>query len=202
MEIIDHKTGVPIEYYLQVFSASKPEEMSLRSGVPYSDGSFSMTLMGRGISLSWPEMIVTYINNGAEAKANIRILAVRRVLEGKRVPFFGKMLAYTEMPWGNVYENQFKGRCISRLAYGYGNDLSKFENACLAIAGTSAKGGDMAFDIPFLDGLIVRLIVWEGDEEFPPSAQFLFSDNFPSAFKAEDIAVTGDIILDAMKGRW
>ena len=60
----------------------------------------------------------------------------------------------------------------------------------------------MAFDIPFINGLTVRLIVWEGDDEFPPSSQILFSDNFPNAFTAEDIAVTGDIILDAMKGRW
>ena len=42
-------------------------------------------------------------------------------------------------------------------------------------------------------------ILWSGDEEFPPSAQILFSDNFPMAFVAEDVAYLGDVILDYMK---
>ena len=39
-------------------------------------------------------------------------------------------------------------------------------------------------------------------EEFRAAAQILFSDNFSSAFSAEDIAVVGDVLLNAMKGRW
>ena len=89
-----------------------------------------------------------------------------------------------------------------RLAFSFGSDLKMFEEACLSTGGTPAKGGDMAFDMPLINGFTVRLIIWEGDEEFPPSSQILFSDNFPSAFSAEDMAVVGDIILDAMKGRW
>ena len=38
------------------------------------------------------------------------------------------------------------------------------------------------------------MILWEGDEEFPPSSQILFSDNFPVSFQAEDMAVMGDVI--------
>ena len=33
----------------------------------------------------------------------------------------------------------------------------------------------------------------------PPSAQILFSDNFPAAFSAEDVAYVGDIVMDYMK---
>mgnify|MGYP000594588565 CR=1 FL=1 len=35
------------------------------------------------------------------------------------------------------------------------------------------------------------MILWEGDEEFPPSSQILFSDNFPVSFQAEDMAGYG-----------
>ncbi|HIQ95452.1 MAG TPA: DUF3786 domain-containing protein [Candidatus Limivivens merdigallinarum] len=40
-----------------------------------------------------------------------------------------------------------------------------------------------------------------GDEEFAPSAQILFSDNFPVAYTAEDVAYIGDVVLDYMKFR-
>ena len=40
---------------------------------------------------------------------------------------------------------------------------------------------------------------WEGDDEFPPSSQILFSDNFAACFAAEDLAVVGDISINMMK---
>ena len=45
----------------------------------------------------------------------------------------------------------------------------------------------------------MQLILWEGDEEFPPSSQILFSDNFPVSFQAEDMAVMGDVIIGSLK---
>ena len=43
------------------------------------------------------------------------------------------------------------------------------------------------------------MILWEGDDEFPPSSQILFSDNFPVSFAAEDMAVMGDVIIGSLK---
>ena len=50
------------------------------------------------------------------------------------------------------------------------------------------------------DGLFVRLILWEGDEEFPASAQILFSSNFSTAFETYDLAEIGGILIGAMGG--
>ncbi|MBR4755026.1 MAG: DUF3786 domain-containing protein, partial [Lachnospiraceae bacterium] len=47
--------------------------------------------------------------------------------------------------------------------------------------------------------LYLYFILWAADDEFPPSSQILFSDNFEYAFKAEDMAVVGDISIGAMK---
>ena len=202
MAIVDNKTGVPLAIYRRRFAAMVPEEMSAKSRVAYADGVFSMTLMGRPVKVTWPQMEVIYADSGEEPRGSIQILLPRLILEGSIVPSTGKMLAYTEMPWGEVYGAQFKGRCIMRLAGSFGNAPEKFASACKALGGTEAKGGDAAFDIPFLPGLTVRLIIWEGDDEFAAASQILFSDNFPTAFSAEDIAVVGDVLIDAMKGRW
>ena len=202
MEIVDNKTGVPQAMYRRRFAAMDPQAMSDKSGVSYADGVFSMTLMGRPMQVSWPQMEVIYADTGEKARGSVQILLPRLIMEGSIVPSTGKMLAYTEMPWGEVYGAQFKGRCIMRLAGSFGNTPEKFAFACKALGGTPAKGGDAAFDIPFLPGLIVRLMIWEGDDEFAPASQILFSDNFPAAFSAEDIAVVGDVLIDAMKGRW
>ena len=202
MEIVDHKVGVPTEHYKAVFAAADPAELSARSGVPYADGKFSLTLLGRPVTVSWPEMETRFTDDGTETASNTRILLGRLLLEGKLTAAGGQLLAYTDMPWGNVYAQQFRGRCILRLAGTYGSSLPAFEEAAARVSGVPAENGDRSFDLPFLPGLTVRLILWEGDDEFRPTAQILFSDNFSAAFRAEDIAVVGDVLLNAMKGRW
>jgi hypothetical protein len=44
----------------------------------------------------------------------------------------------------------------------------------------------------------MQILLWAGDEEFPPSAQVLYSDNF-RAFAAEDRVVAGDILISAVR---
>ncbi len=202
MEVVDHKIGVPMEYYKKRFAAADPAALSAHSRVPYADGQFSLTLLGRPVTVSWPEMTARFTDDGQETASNTRILLARLLLSGALVPAEGNLLAYTDMPWGNVYAQQFRGRCIQRLAGTYGASLPAFDEACARVSGVPAESGDRSYDLPFLPELTVRLILWEGDEEFRSTAQILFSDNFSSAFGAEDIAVVGDVILNAMKGRW
>ena len=45
----------------------------------------------------------------------------------------------------------------------------------------------------------MQLFVWAGDDEFPPSAQILYSDNFAEGFTAEDRVVAADILISTIK---
>lgn len=201
MEVVNNKTGLPLEHYRTIFRDADPAELSAKSGVQSDNQVFTLSLLNRRISVTWPEAEFT-LDDGSKPGDYTQILVLRRILEGSRTAFGGRMLAYSEMPWGPVYETQFRGRCIQRMAGTYGHNISGFDEACKALGGIPAKAGDTAYDLEFMQGLTVRLIMWEGDDEFPASAQILFSDNFPSAFTAEDMAVVGDVLLNAMRGRW
>ena len=197
--IPDNKNGIPLEIYREQFRTKDPEEMSARSGVLYEDGYFKNVICSRPVTLSFPEMTAVFADTNEPAPANINILLARLVMEGSFFEQTGNFLAYTEMPWGEVYSAQFNGRCIKRMAFSYGFNLDKFERACAGVGGKPSGKGDKSFDIEFLKGFTLRLIIWEGDDEFPPASQILFSDNFQFAFKAEDMAVVGDIVLNMMK---
>ena len=202
MEIVNNKTGRPIEQYQAQFAASDPKELASKSGILFDGEKFRLKLMNRPVSISYPSMEVVFEDEGKNAADYTRILLSRLVMEGCIIPAKGEMYAYTDMPWGNVYAVQFRGRCIMRLAGTYGHNIEGFKSSCESLGFIKASAGDVSFDVPFVEGLTVRLILWEGDDEFPPAAQILFSDNFPSAFTAEDMAVVGDVILNALKGRW
>ena len=208
MEVINNKTENPIRIYQEKFREMDPQQMAKRSGCEFCDGAFEILLMNRHVRLTFPEM-ETFYEDGTKTADNVRILLARYVMEGVQAESSGKMYSYPEMPWGPVYEVQFRGRCISRMAGTYGHNIKGFQEGMERIgakeareeSGRFASGADYAYDIPFLPKLTIRALIWEADEEFPASAQILFSDNFPLAFTAEDMAVIGDIFLNAMKGK-
>ena len=205
-KVVDHKTEVPLEHYCQQFAARNPQDMAARSGITYDANtqSFSLCVLGRSLRVEWPSMEGFYIDSQdtlqGEPQAispKLRILLGRLIMEGQLVQSTGKFIPYQSVPWGDVYLKPFTGRCITRLAHMFcGHE--DFVAACQALGGTKAADGDASFDFEFVDKVIVRLIVWDADEEFSASAQILFSDNTPLAFTAEDLAQLCDILLDKL----
>ena len=105
------------------------------------------------------------------------------------------------MPWGEVYLKPFTGRCLNRAAFTFGTRLDAFRAAAAQTPAIPLDKGDASYQLEVMPGYDVRLIVWEGDDEFPPNSQILFSDNFPQAFSAEDRTVVGDILISDLKRR-
>ena len=128
-----------------------------------------------------------------------KILTIRFLLNGNISQGSGKFKTYREMPWGEVYLRQFDGRCIKRLAFTYGNRLKDFKGIMEHIHAVPVKHGDISYQVEIFSGYQIQMILWEGDDEFPPSSQILFSDNFPVSFAAEDMAVMGDVIIGSLK---
>ncbi len=203
MEIKDNKNEQPLRHYRALLASMDPAAVSGRTGIPFAEGAFRTRLLDRDALVTWPEGEGRWAESGAELRPNGEILLLRLLTGGTLAPPTGKMLSYAELPWGETYLTQFRGRCIQRLAFSFGNSPERFAAACRSIGGRAAEGGSgISYDIPFLPELTVRLTVWPAEEDFPPSAQFLFSSNISLAFSAEDLAYCGDVILDAMKGRF
>ena len=154
--------------------------------------------------ITWPDFEVTHTpdDKGFYPLENMiyaRILTIRFLLNGVKSESSGKFKTYREMPWGEVYLRQFDGRCIKRLAFSYGNRPGDFRAIMEHISAIPVKHGDIAYEVEIFPEYKIQMILWEGDEEFPPSSQILFSDNFPVSFQAEDMAVMGDVIIGSLK---
>lgn len=203
----DSKERMPWEHYLEEYKKADPYEISERLSISYDETEkcFELPFLGSIYQISWPEFHVTHKEDGTgfyplEEMIYARILTIRFLLGGSAAKGTGKMKTYREMPWGEVYLRQFDGRCIKRLAFSYGNRLKDFNRVMEHIHAVPVKHGDTAYEIEIYPGYQVQMILWEGDEEFPPSSQILFSDNFPVSFQAEDMAVMGDVIIGSLKG--
>ena len=202
----DSKEQRPYEYYLKTYQEIDPKEISERTGFFYDEEKkvFTVVFMGSTYEISFPDYEISHKEDEKgvyplEEAMNAKIFMARYLSEKAKTPSSGKFLTYREVPWGEVYFRQFQGRCLMRLAFSYGNKLEAFKKVMTAIGAKPLEQGDCAFELEFMEGFFIRLILWEGDDEFPPSSQILFSDNFAVTFAAEDLAVAGDICINMMK---
>lgn len=204
----DNKERIPLEHYLSEYRNIDPKEAAERCGVEYDEEKqqFHIRLMGFRYLVDFPEFAVHKEDKNEEGAFLLldmvpaKIIVLRFLISAQVVKSSGKYLTYREVPWGEVYFRQFEGRCLMRLKFGFGFKLDKFAEGMEKIPGVKKLSlGDVSYEFEFINGLHVRFILWAGDEEFPPSSQILFEDNFPYAYQAEDLAVVGDISISTLK---
>jgi hypothetical protein len=191
-------TGKPLEYYSGVFASLGPEEIAERARAPYDAArrEFTLTLMGEDYTVSWPDAKIDLVDPYS------RILMLRYLCEGRYIEPTGKYIAYNELPWGDVYEMNFHGRVIGRFLREFGNDTDAFKRIMEGTPGLGAVAEDKCdrgYRFDFMNGLPMKILMWEGDDEFPASAQMLYDETVVFGYTAEDIAVAGDILIGRLK---
>jgi hypothetical protein len=189
----DNLTQMPLEHYMGRLREADFSEVSERLGLPWDGRGFTLTVLGQDKHINFP----AFDDEGWTDRW--RILFGRYLLEGKKAAPMTGFVTYPQMPWGDTYNEKFRQRCILRLAGTYGYKIDKFKAICEAMGAQSVPSSGVTYEFTSLPGLLVRFTLWEGDEEFAPTSQILFSDNFPDAFAAEDRVVVCEYILGEMK---
>ena len=199
MQIENHKEEVPFAHYEEQFRALDPAAVQLRlKDVKWDGMEFYVNLLGREFAISHPEYALRPLDGGKLLPLPMQTFLLRYLLESRDVLWLGGWKTFREMPWGEMYIKPYTGRVLSRAAFTFGTKLEKFRAACEKMGALPVKNGDAGYEFTLLGGYHIRLLVWEGDEEFPPNAQVLYSDNFADGFAAEDRVVAGDILISTI----
>jgi hypothetical protein len=209
----NNRTQKPLSHYEGIYNGLAADEIASRCALDYDRDAkcFALRLMGDEMKVSHPEFSLastkvdknTETAAGAEAPGVMeKLLVLRYLTDGRYKMPVSRELPYDDVPWGSVYYSNFRGRCVLRAARTFGGDVATLAEVFDSTPGLNAERidrGDIGYRFEFMNGLYMSLIIWEGDDEFPASAQVLFDDNFVSAFTAEDIAVAGEIMVSRLK---
>ena len=199
MQIENNKEEVPFSYYENLFRALDPVDAAARTGAKWDGKEFYVNLLGREYAISHPDYAIRALDGGNLPPLPTQTFLLRYLLEGKAVADQDSWLTFREMPWGELYIKPYTGRVLTRAAFTFGTRVTAFKAACEKMGATPVSHGDAGFQFDFLGGYRMQILVWEGDDEFPPNAQVLYSDNFGGGFAAEDRVVAGDILISAIK---
>ena len=200
MQVENHKEEVPFSFYEEKFRALQPENVLERlSGVAWDGKKFTLTLLGRAFAISHPDYAIRALDGGALPPLPTQTFLLRYLLESRDVAWKGEWKTFREMPWGEMYITPYTGRVLTRAAFTLGTRIGKFRAVAEKMGAEPVPHGDAGFRFTLVGGYQMQILVWEGDEEFPPSAQVLYSDNFAEGFAAEDRVVAGDILISTLK---
>ena len=197
MEIQNNKEQVPFSYYAELYGKADKAEIADRLGIHAENGVFSVTLMGKTYTVAENAEVADLQGNAPALP--VQTFLLRYLLEGKNLPALGGWKTFREMPWGELYIKPYTGRVLTRAAFTFGTRVEAFRKAAEKMGAQPVAHGDAGFEFALIGDYKIRLLVWAGDEEFPPSAQVLYSDNFEEGFAPEDRVVAGDILITAIR---
>ena len=200
MQIENHKEEVPFAFYEEKFRVLDPASVQERlQGVTWDGQEFTVTILGRTFAIAHPEYAIRALDDGKLPPLPTQTFLLRYLLESKDVSWAGSWKTFREMPWGEMYIKPYTGRVLTRAAYTFSFRLDAFRAAAEKMGAEAVKHGDAGYRFNLIGGYQMQILIWQGDEEFPPNAQVLYSDNFAEGFAAEDRVVAGDILISTIK---
>ena len=203
MQVENHKEEVPFAYYEEQFRALNPEETLTRlPDARWGGTEFTLRLLGRDFAIAYPDYAIRALDGGGVPPLPTQTFLLRYLLESREVPWGGQWKTFREMPWGEMYIKPYTGRVLTRAAFTFGTRVAAFRAACEKMGAVKLSHGDAGYQFELVPGCHMQLLVWEGDEEFPPNAQVLYSDNFETGFAPEDRVVAGDILISTIKANF
>lgn len=200
MQVENHKEEIPFAHYENLFRALEPADALKRlGGVKWNGKEFYVNLLGREYAIAHPDYAIRALDGGALPALPVQTFLLRYLLESRDVPWNGSWKTFREMPWGEMYIKPYTGRVLTRAAFTFGTRVEAFRAACGKMSAEPVPHGDAGFRFRLVGDYQMQILVWEGDDEFPPNAQVLYSDNFADGFAAEDRVVAGDILISTVK---
>ncbi|MFO7784717.1 MAG: DUF3786 domain-containing protein [Thermodesulfobacteriota bacterium] len=160
--------------------------------------------LGRSVQVAWPDLEVCRADSGEEVPIQQQVL-ILHYLEGawqsKGPSLTGEWMAFQDVPDGRFYQDAFQRRAKLPFLQGFGREPERLEElARTAYAAERIDLGDVSMAVSALPMIRAALVLWAGDEEFPPEGNILFDRNTASYLSAEDIAWLSGMIVYPLVG--
>ena len=139
--------------------------------------------------ITLPDVDISFKDSEEEVPQGDRILMLHYFIGAKGTPPSNKLISFKELREGAGYFPTFSKRAIKPLLDYFGEEPHRLLGAADLLGGHKADYGDAAVTISAFSRVPVTLVLWRGDEEFPPAGNIMFDSNISDYLPTEDIIV-------------
>ena len=185
-----------LRYALETFATIDPAGQARLAGARFETGQEGRALirldyLTRTYEIIHPEGVVRYEGDEATEPALWeQIITLHYLNQACGKPLAGKLIAFDSVPSGPFYKAAFEKRTAGILLKVFGDKPEALRACAEKIDARFNDLGDVAFTVDAFPRVPVTVIFWEGDDEFPARASFLFDASIPAFLPTEDITLT------------
>jgi hypothetical protein len=185
-----------------------PQALANLSGAEYllpelEPAGFAFTLWRQVVWLELPGCSLNDRSSRQVLSPPSQALALYYFITADGTPPEARWVSFADLPDGRFYNQAFQSYTGAELARAFGNDLMGFEAAAQQIGGMRLAPdpqipGDQAFRFGILPRLSAAVVYWQGDEDFPASAQVLFEHTTPHYLPTDVCAYAGSSLTRSL----
>jgi hypothetical protein len=187
-----------LEIAKKELSGRHPLRICQLSGALYEEGApdvLKLTFLNRIITISWPDLAFHQDSNG-EIPIQQKILMLHYLIGSGKEELTGELIAFQDILSAKFYLDAFNRRIKYPLINAFGKQPEKFILSAKKLFGAAPSSvGGFSADIRALPKIPVTLVIWKGDEEFPPDGTVLFDSSVKNMLSAEDIVVLAGMVV-------
>jgi hypothetical protein len=202
--IDDYKAAV--ELSKKELKEKNPRQVADQSGADFevdseSNAVLTLDFLNKKVVINWPHITLNFGGSNGEVPVQQQVLLLHYLNGCKGLTETGEWIAYQEVPDGKFYLDAFLRRAKNPMVQGFGTQPKLLVKLAREVYGARLLDeGDFSVVIRALPMVPVALILWEGDEEFPPEGTILFDRSVSDILSAEDIAWLAGMIIYPLMG--
>jgi hypothetical protein len=166
---------------------------------------FTVHFIGRETGITWPDLEFSYKNATDDVPIQHQILILHYLqgsFDSKGAGPTGEWTSFQDIPDGRFYMDAFIKRAKEPLIKTFGHKPDRMmELASGTYEATSSAYGDYSIVVKAFPLVPIMLVLWAGDEEFPPEGNILFDKNVSGILSAEDIAWLAGMVVYPLVGK-
>lgn len=183
------------------FAQKVPEEMAKNSLSVYKpeEQRFTVPFLGQDYFIYYPDGTVKMAGKDNDVPQALQILLLHYLSHASPDQLQGKLISFKELPGGMIYVGPFTNRAIRPLVGIFGREPARLVEIGKMMGGKPVEMGDAGITIPVLPKIPITFVIWEGDDEFPPTGNVLFDSSAPLYLHTEDYALLPGLVLSEMR---
>ncbi len=161
-----------------------PDEVQRSAGVNFNQEQFiyELTCFGQHILVSLPDRNISGTSHISDILFNelgdySRLSILNYLVNAREVPLAGQLVRPADLSGGDLFARGTHILPLDKIADLFSNDKETFSKKGRKLGGSEIEYGDMSIRLFPFPRIPVVLIVWSGDDEFPPRSSLLFDSS-------------------------
>jgi hypothetical protein len=172
------------------------EQQCRNSGGRYlpTEKSIILDHLNRSYKIKPADGEVSYVDSDEIVPIRDKILILHYFTHARGTPLTGRLITYKELQEGINYYPTFFKRAIEPIINHFKEEPERLPETAALLGGRKTDYGDIAVSIEGFSRVPLTIVLWRGDNEFPPEGNILFDSTIADYLPTEDITIICEII--------